>query len=500
MKTKQKTEGSPSVVLISLYDHDAFGLRNMHGLLKKNGFKSSLIFFKELLWKINEPSENEINLLINKIKELNPTVIGFSVRSPFLKIATDLTERLKPLNKLVIWGNIHPTVKPDECIKYADMICIGDGEFPMLKLMKNLKDKKDFSNIKNLWVKKNNKIKKNPIEDLNQDLDSVTFYDFSTVDKYYINEEKLISFDPKLKYSQYDIMVGRGCPYACAYCTNSYLHKLYKDKGCFLRKRSVKKVIEELVEAKNKLDIKEVYFYDEVFVLDKKWLDDFLKEYKVKINLPFSLCLHPNIVTEEIVGKLKHYGLERVGIGIQSGSQRVRYELFNRFVSDEKILEVAKIFNKFKVMATYDIILDNPYETEADMKDGINLLLKLKRPYNLNVFSLVNLPKTDLTERMIKDNINPASNLFNWKMDINKKREKKKQIYNLKMSLFSKSFFPKFLIRDINDKTVLFLAVKASNFTKLGFMAFRLFLAGKINIALLRYYLRNYRKFSNFQR
>jgi radical SAM superfamily enzyme YgiQ (UPF0313 family) len=499
MKNKE-LKNNPSAVWISLYDHDAFGLRNIHGLLKKNKFESNLIFFKELLWNIDEPSETEINLLIDKVKELNPTIIGLSVRSPFFDIAKNLTERLKSLDKLIIWGNTHPTVKPDECIKYADIICIGDGELAMLELMKKLQNKKDISKIKNLWIKEKNKIKKNPIADLNQDLDSITFYDFSEIDKYYINEDKLSSFDPKLKYSQYDIMVGRGCPFACSYCTNSYLHKLYKDKGCFLRKRSVKEVIKELVEAKEKINIKDIYFYDEVFVLDKKWLDDFLKEYKEKVNLPFSLCLHPNVVNEEVVGKLKYYGLEKVGIGIQSGSQRVRYEVFNRHVSDERILEVARIFKKFNLMATYDIILDNPYETEADMEDSINLLLKIKRPYNLNVFSLVNFPSTVLTERMIKDGINPDKDMFNWKMDINKEREKEKQIYSLKISLFSKTFFPKFFIKNSKDKTFLFIALKASNVIKLSFMASKSILEGKTNLAMMRYYLRKYKKFSNFQR
>jgi radical SAM superfamily enzyme YgiQ (UPF0313 family) len=331
-------------------------------------------------------------------------------------------------------------------------------------------------------------------------LDEVTFHDFLDVDKYSINNDKLSSSDPQLKYSEYNLMAGRGCPYSCTYCTNSYLHKLYKDKGCFLRKRSVKKVIEELVEAKNKLNIKEVHFLDEIFVLDEKWLDEFLKEYQEKINLPFNLCLHPNLVNEKVVGKLKSYGLGRVGLGIQSGSRRIRYEIFNRYVPDERILEVAEIFKKFKVAPTYDIILDNPYETESDMKESINLLLKIKRPYHLNVFSLVNLPKTDLTERIIKDNINSEKDLFNWKMDINKKRNEKKQIYNLKISLLSKSFFPKFLIKNINDKTILFIAVKASNMTKLGIMAFKAISTGKINFALVKYYLRSYRKFSNFQR
>ena len=493
----------PSAVLISLYDHHAFGLRNIHGLLRKNGFESNLIFFKELLWGIQEPSEIEINLLFNKIKALNPDVIALSVRSPFFNIAKNLTERLKPLNKLIVWGNTHAIVEPDECIKHADIICVGDGELAMLELMNKLKNKKDISNIKNLWIKKNNKIIKNPLDNLNDDLDAVSFYDLSSEHKYSINEDEISSHDPKLTYSKYDMMVGRGCPYSCSYCSNSYLHRLYKGKGKFVRRRSVEHCMKELVEAKSKLNIKEVFFYDEIFILDEDWLNEFLREYKEKINLPFSLCLHPAIVTEKILAKLKFYGLERVGLGIQAGSQRVRYEIFNRHVSDEKLIEVAKIFHKYNVAPTYDIILDNPYETESDMEDSINLLLKIKRPYHLNVFSLINFPKTDLTEKMKEDDktqMNPEKDFFNWKMDINKKRNRKKQIYNLKISLFSKSFFPKFLIKNINNKTILFISVKLSNIIKLAFMGLKSILTGKINLALIKYYFRNYKKFSNFQR
>lgn len=497
------TINNKSVVLISLYDHHAFGLRNIHGLLKKNGFESNLIFFKELLWGIQEPSETEIDLLFNKIKALNPDVIALSVRSPFSKIAINLTKRLKQLNKLIIWGNTHPTVEPDECIKYADIICVGDGELAMLELMNRLKDNKDISNIKNLWIKQGDKIIKNQLDNLNQDLDSVSFYDLSEEYKYSINENEISSSDPKLKYSQYDMMAGRGCPYDCTYCSNSYLHKLYKGKGKFVRKRSVEKVIEELVEAKTKLNIKEVYFFDEIFILDEIWLDNFLREYKEKINLPFSLCLDPRIVNNQLVKKLKSYGLERVGIGIQSGSQRIRYKIFKRFVSDEKLLEVTEIFRKYKVAPTYDIILDNPYETESDLQDSINLLLKIKRPYHLNIFSLISFPKTDLTEMMIRDNqkqINPEKDLFNWKMDINKKRDEKKQIYNLKISLFSKSFFPKFLIKNIENKKILSIAVKISNIIKLSYMGCKAILTGKINFESMKYYFRSYKTNRSFQR
>lgn len=314
------------IVLISLYDYIASGTRNIQEILKQEGYESNIIFFKELLMnRIIEPSEIEIELLIKKIKELNPDVIGLSVRSPLFKIAVKLNDELKKLKKLVVFGGIHAMIKPEECIKYTDVVCIGEGEKTLIELMKKIKNQETISNIKNLWIKRNCQIEKNPLDDLNQDLDSVSFFNFSEKNKYYLENNTLISGDPIKNHSTYHIMVGRGCPFACSYCENSFLHKLYEKKGKFIRLRSVDNVIKELIAVKKGWKIKHIAFDDEVFILNKDWLKDFLKKYKEKICLPFGVDLHPSAITEESIKMLKEAGLEKVTMGIQSGSEKIRW-------------------------------------------------------------------------------------------------------------------------------------------------------------------------------
>jgi len=77
--------------------------------------------------------------------------------------------------------------------------------------------------------------------------------------------------------SYYLTMTSRGCPYNCSYCFNHYFRNLPAEKSNYIRRRSVKHVIEELIFYKEKYKIELIEFWDDVFILDKKWLKEFWK-------------------------------------------------------------------------------------------------------------------------------------------------------------------------------------------------------------------------------
>lgn len=52
----------------------------------------------------------------------------------------------------------------------------------------------------------------------------------------------------------------------------------------------------------------------------------------------------------------------------------------------------------------YDIIIDNPVETEEDVKTNLVFLKNLARPYTLNVYSLRVIPNTVLATQMKERN------------------------------------------------------------------------------------------------
>ena len=61
---------------------------------------------------------------------------------------------------------VFPTFAPDICIEdeNIDLVCVGEGENALIDLCKKIETGQDYSDVTNLWVKKDGKIiKKNPI-------------------------------------------------------------------------------------------------------------------------------------------------------------------------------------------------------------------------------------------------------------------------------------------------------------------------------------------------
>src|SRR6202022_2902388 len=98
--------------------------------------------------------------------------------------------------------------------------------------------------------------------------------------------------------------------------------------------RCVDGVIEELVRAKEKLAIKAVTFYDDVFTTHPKWLREFAPRYKQEVGLPFWCYTYPRTTRKEEIAMLKDAGLVAITIGIQSGSSTVLKE-YNRPIPAE---------------------------------------------------------------------------------------------------------------------------------------------------------------------
>ena len=96
-------------------------------------------------------------------------------------------------------------------------------------------------------------------------------------------------------------------------------------------------------------------------------------------------------------------GMNRIRMGIQSGSQRI-LEFYKRPTPVERVesaVEVCASFSpKYNIPPAYDFILDNPIETRQDVVDTLELVYRMDRPYTLNLYSLKVIPNTDLEQSM----------------------------------------------------------------------------------------------------
>lgn len=398
--------GKVTIVLVALYRYQNFPIRIMHPLLKKiDGIEPHSIFFKNCDTNVfNLPTDREEELFVKLIAKLNPKLVGFSVLSPYVNIASRLTKLVKENSSaLVIWGGVHPTISPESCIDEADIICIGEGEGVMTDLAMNLVDGKLYKSIKNIWVKGADHIIKNPMRPLIQDLDSLPFPSRGDNTYYFIDSNKITKDDPSLIDNYLYIQSSRGCPYSCSYCVNSLLRPLFKDIGPYTRRRSVNNIIMEIKENLLRNKTEHVLFLDEVFGSEESWLNEFAMRYKKELKIPFSVEYNPKVINSNILDKLVDSGLDTINIGIQTGSDDVRNRIFHRPGKNNEIIDLVKKIDNYKVRIKYDLILDNPYETTQSLRDTVELLLQLPKPLFFNLFSLQYFPNYPLTQMALED-------------------------------------------------------------------------------------------------
>jgi len=132
------------ILLIHLggYTIVSIGLRTISACLKVRGHQVNLLFipFHKGLFEKFQFNEQKINRLSKDTKDITDFIlkesfdlIGFSLTTDFFTPAAIISEAIKKENpKLpIIWGGVHPTIFPEMCLKYADMVCLGEGEEAM---------------------------------------------------------------------------------------------------------------------------------------------------------------------------------------------------------------------------------------------------------------------------------------------------------------------------------------------------------------------------------
>ncbi|MEI8349927.1 MAG: radical SAM protein [Candidatus Omnitrophota bacterium] len=388
----------------------SFGIRVLSSCLKKEGHSVKTIFIPSDFWSKydNDTLENVTDLL----KDV--ALIGISLTTNFFDNCVQITQKLKrDLNIPIAWGGIHPTLRPQECLDYADMVCIGEAEETLIELARRIERKEDYRNVRGVWLKDKGKIISNELRPLIQDLDSIPFQDYDCENHYILENKRCVRMSKELlekhMKGSYLTLPTRGCPFGCSYCNNNAINKIYANQK-IIRQRSIRNIIQELMQVKDGLsNVKCIYFDDDAFLLYAiEEIKEFCSEYKRNIKLPLVITgATPITLTREKLSFLVDAGLFYVRMGIETGSENTR-KMYKRSYSNEQVINAARIINEFKdkiASPQYDIILDNPWENDDDIIKTLMLLTKLPPPYHLAIFSLTFYPQTELYEKAKKEGI-----------------------------------------------------------------------------------------------
>jgi anaerobic magnesium-protoporphyrin IX monomethyl ester cyclase len=321
------------------------------------------------------------------IADYKPDLIAITIVQDTFSLAKDIVSHIKDRKDRhipLVAGGVFVTFCPQDVIAVEgiDIICIGEGEGALVELCDKLSAGQNASTIKNLWIKTEQGIIKNPMRPP-VDLNSLPYIDYDVFEK-----ERIFRPMQGKIYAMLHVELDRGCPYNCTYCGAPSLKKNYREStGCnYYRQKSVDRIIEEMKYLCDKYHPSYIDFNSETFLA--RPIDDleiFAKKYKELIHLPFWCQSRPETVTEEKIILLKDMGCKNLQFGVEQGNEEFRKKMLNRFYTNEQLIRALQLVEKYEIEYTVNNIIGFPEETRELIFDTIAINRQI-HPTTMNVY------------------------------------------------------------------------------------------------------------------
>jgi anaerobic magnesium-protoporphyrin IX monomethyl ester cyclase len=343
-------------------------------------------------------------------------LIGFSSMTGYADLTRRIIRRVRELNPSVfmIWGGIHPIIHPEDAITAdVDAICTGEGEFAFEEFFDAFKAGRDYTGVKNFWFKRDGDVVRNYFLPLMtaEEMEQLPFPIYREHEKIYRPgegfEEIQLGDYVRNDGLSYTTLWSIGCPFHCTYCGNT---KFIANDAKYKRIRhpSARYMIEQVKDVRRRFPhLSQVSFHDDSFMaIGYEQLEEFAELWHDELGIPFAVYgVIPNYVKQDKFELLTWAGMNRIRMGIQSGSQAI-LDFYKRPSPPAKIKAAGEVIGNFApeyhLPPAYDLIVDNPIETREDVRDTLQLIYEMPRPYTLFIYSLKVIPNTELEKAMLE--------------------------------------------------------------------------------------------------
>ena len=389
----EKRSPEKTFVFVNLSINSGFyganhGIAYLVPIIKRNAFNVVCLNI------VKDIDEEEFKKLIEGYE---PSIVGFSFTSLQSKYLIKYSNAIADIpDCLQIAGGVGATLAPEGMLLQTavDGFVIGEGEIPVDSLLKAINGKEDIYNTKGICWNRDGEIVMNGTAQFTPDLDKLDFPDYSLFDR----EMMIIGTSSNL-----NIMLSRGCPYSCTYCSNSAIRKVYSEYNGYFRMPSVEYSI-NLVEntVKKYPEAGFISFEDDLLIAKKDWFLPFADEYRKRIGIPYRANVRTECINDDIVKALKDSGCTVGFLGLESGNEDIRKKLLKRHHSNEMLVERALMVKRAGIKIFTFNMVGLPFETKENMHETLELNRKVNTDFGICTF-FCPFPGTELYSMCKKD-------------------------------------------------------------------------------------------------
>jgi len=299
----------------------------------------------------------------NEMEGFRPDVVGITSVSQNYQRATNYARQAHVRKIPVIMGGIHVSSLPESLSGYVDVVVIGEGERTIIDLFGFFMKKGVF-----------------PKENL-ADIPGIAFRDFDIpVGKYdfikikFTSKREPIRVLDQIPFPARDLLridsrtymfSSRGCPYRCVFCASTHFWGK-------MRMFSAEYVVSEIKELVEKYGVNFITFCDDLMIADVARLEtivSLLQKEKFQGKVKFSVNARASHIDEYVVRLLEKMNVVSVGMGLESGNDRVLHYLKgnNGSVSDNQ--KAIFTLQRHGIAANASFVIGSPEESKEEIMD-----------------------------------------------------------------------------------------------------------------------------------
>ncbi|MFW9824366.1 MAG: B12-binding domain-containing radical SAM protein [Candidatus Thorarchaeota archaeon] len=314
------------------------------------------------------PPEHEIEIIEEPWDKINfdkkYDLVGITTMTATAPRAYEISAMFRERGIKTILGGIHPTTLPDESIRYANSVVIGEAE--------------------NIWSTVIKDFQKNDLR---------KFYkgEFPLLENSVLPRRDLIRRKAGA-INLAPVETTRGCPYNCDFCS---VTKLF---GSRPRHKPIKEVIEDIATIKEK----NLIFLDDNITANKQYARELFKELKYMDKTWVGQSSINVVKDRELLKLAAESGCCAFFVGLESVSAKGINRYHKNLESKEEIKEAIKIFQDAGILIYASLIFGFDNDDPAVFEQTVEFLIESKVAF-VQLVLLTPFPGTKIFNDLQKD-------------------------------------------------------------------------------------------------
>jgi anaerobic magnesium-protoporphyrin IX monomethyl ester cyclase len=327
------------------------------------------------------------------LREFIPDVVGVHTKTLTLERSVAIARMAHRAGAFAVAGGPDAATRPETYLTDAfDAAALGEGEETLTELAHHVVAGADPRGMAGLAVRDGGRIVRGPPRPFLPSLDALPLPAWELLDV----ERYLSAWQKSTGDRRMAVLTSRGCPFDCAWCSKPTF-------GRSFRQQSVGRVLEELRALRDRYHVDYVRFCDDVFGIQRAWLEELLdRMLEEELGLRFECLARVDLLKPDLLARMRTAGLERVYVGVESGSQRM-LDTMNRGTKLGQVERAAEALRAEGIRQFWFLMLGYPGETIEDIEATLRLFRKFS-PEEYSVSIAVPVPGTRFYEA-VKDRL-----------------------------------------------------------------------------------------------